>query len=147
MSASKSVVVILLFLAFLVSCAPATAPPTGTLSPTEEAAPTQRATPTERAAPTATKSPVTPTRPPPTMAPIVARLHCPECAQEGKAIDLLDHERCDGSDGCLVVGQAQHGDQVHILTWKGGLSIEKYRVRVVETGLVGWVLPEYVVVP
>ena len=133
MSSIKSVTVTLVYLALLVSCVPA--------------APTESAKPGATAAPAATSSPMSPTRPPPTMAPIVGRLHCPDCAQEGKAIDLYEHSGCGGLDPCLVVGQARHGAEVHVLTWSAGLRIDAYRVRVAETGLVGWVLSEHVVIP
>ena len=137
MPASKSVVVVLLFLLILASCAPGTATVTGTPPPTEGA------TPTATGAPAATKAPFSPTRPPPTMAPIVGRLHCPECAEEGRAIDLFEHER--GDEG-VVVGQAQHGDAVHILV-RGRRGYRLARVQVMGTGLTGWVYPEYVVAP
>ena len=44
------------------------------------------------------------------------------------------------------MGQAQHGDQVHILTWERN-TYDWYRVRVVETGLIGWVDEYKVVIP
>ena len=142
MSARKSVVEALVFLAFLVSCIPKTAPLTDTPPPAE------RAPLTATGAPAATEAPFAPTRPSPTLAPIVARLHCPDCAQEGKAIDLLDRPVTgdDPEGGPVVVGQAQHGDAVHILTWRRS-SYAWYRVRVVETGLIGWVDEYKVAIP
>ena len=140
MSAGKSAAAALLFLALLVSCAPATVPSADTPPPTEGAPPTATG------APAATKPPPVSTRPPPTIAPVVGRLHCPECAQEGKAIDLFDHGDCTEALPSLVVGQARHGDQVHVLVWRRH-AYSCSRVRVVETGLVGWVQSVYLVVP
>ena len=142
MSARKSVVEALVFLAFLVSCIPKTAPLTDTPPPAE------RAPLTATGAPAATEAPFAPTRPSPTLAPIVARLHCPDCAQEGKAIDLLDRPVTgdDPEGGPVVVGQAQHGDAVHILV-RGRRGYRLARVQVMGTGLTGWVYPEYVVAP